>query len=367
MSGVFREATIDTTAITENVRAIGRATGVDVIAVVKSDAYGHGYAIAGRAALAGGAVKLGVTDLGEALTLRAAGITAPVISWLHPAGQRFDEAAAAHIEIGVSTLSQLEAVAATSTPGVVVHIKIDTGLSRNGVPRAEWGRVFAEAARLERIGKIQVQSLFTHLSGTSRNDDFAQFAVFEEATSVAALAGVTPRFRHVAATHAALNYPELRLDAIRTGIGIYGLAPASDTPASDFGLRPAMTLRAGVINVKRVRPGAGVSYGFDYRAPRETTLALVPMGYADGVPRHASGVGPVSIGGKRYTIAGRIAMDQIVIDVGDDPVAIGDEVVLFGDPAAGVPSADEWAAAAGTINYEVVTRIGARVPRVVRS
>lgn len=363
---LFREASVDYTAITENVRAIARTTGVDVIAVVKANAYGHGAADAARAAIAGGAVKIGVADIGEALALRQGGFTEPLIAWLHEPGVDFEEAAAARIELGVSSFAQLEAAGATSTPEVVTHLKIDTGLSRNGVARAQWERVFAEAARLERIGKIEVQSLFSHVSGTSAADDLAQLAVFEEATTAARAAGLNPRFRHLAATHAALNYPQLRLDAVRVGIGIYGLSPASDTPAADFGLRPAMTLRAGIANVKRVAAGEGVSYGFDYRAPRETTLALIPLGYADGVPRQASGAAPVVINGKRYTVVARIAMDQIVVDVGDDSVEVGDEAVLFGDPSTGVPSADEWADAAGTINYEIVTRIGHRVPRVAR-
>ncbi len=366
MSSLFREASIDYSAITDNVRAIGRVTATPVIAVMKANGYGHGAVEVARAALAGGATRIGVADIAEALELRNAGITAPIMAWLHAPGQRFDVAAAARIELGISTFEQLEAAAATQEPDVAVHLKIDTGLSRNGIPHKEWARVFAEAARLERIGKIRVESLFSHLSGTSRAEDYAQRAVFEEATAIAHDAGVQPCFRHLAATHAALNYPELRLDAVRVGIGIYGLSPAADTPATSFGLRPAMTLRAGIANVKRVAAGEGVSYGFDYRAPRETTLALIPLGYADGVPRQASGAGPVVINGKRYSVAGRIAMDQIIVDVGDDTVALGDEAVLFGDPAAGAPSADEWADAAGTINYEIVTRIGHRVPRVSR-
>jgi alanine racemase len=169
--------------------------------------------------------------------------------------------------------------------------------------------------------------------------------------------------RHLAATRAALTLPATRLNCVRVGIGIYGLSPVPGRTSADLGLRPAMTLRAAVAAVRRVGPGQGVSYGYDYRTPRETTLALVPLGYADGVPRQASGVGPVVIGGRRYRVAGRIAMDQFVVDVGDDPVAVGDAAVLFGDPTLGAPAAAEWADAAGTIDYDIVSGIGPRVPR----
>uniref|UniRef100_UPI00237B4DBB alanine racemase n=1 Tax=Microbacterium sp. CPCC 204701 TaxID=2493084 RepID=UPI00237B4DBB len=181
--------------------------------------------------------------------------------------------------------------------------------------------------------------------------------------AAAASLGLAPPLRHIAATHAAIDLPESRLGCVRIGIGIYGLSPFDDRSSADLGLRPAMTLRGAVAAVRRVPAGKGVSYGYDYRTDRDTTLALVPLGYADGVPRLASGAGPVTIGSRRHRVAGRIAMDQLVVDVGDAPVAVGDEVVLFGDPTLGVPSATEWADAAGTINYEIVTRIGPRVPR----
>ncbi|WP_036298049.1 alanine racemase, partial [Microbacterium sp. C448] len=172
-----------------------------------------------------------------------------------------------------------------------------------------------------------------------------------------------PPLRHIAATHAAIDLPEARLNCVRVGIGLYGLSPFAGRSSAELGLRPAMTLRGAVAAVRRVPAGQGVSYGYDYRTDGPTALALVPLGYADGVPRAASGRGPVTIGGTRLRVAGRIAMDQFVVDAGDTPVAVGDEVVLFGDPTLGVPAADEWADASGTINYEIVTRIGPRVPR----
>ncbi|MHC2997862.1 alanine racemase [Microbacterium sp. HJ5] len=363
--GAMREATIDVGAIEDNVRHLRRLTDSEVIAVVKADGYGHGAVRSAVAALAGGATRLGVAEIAEAVALRRAGIDAPIVAWLHAPGTSFAEAAALGVELGISSFEQLLAAAAAASADrpVGVHLKLETGLSRNGIAPADQRIVFAEAARLERIGKLRVIALFSHLSNASADDDRAALRAFEDAVSLAATLGLAPPLRHLAATHAAIELPETRLGCVRIGIGMYGLSPFADRSSAELGLRPAMTLRGAVAAVRRVPAGQGVSYGYDFRAPRDTTLALVPLGYADGVPRQASGAGPVSIGGRRHAVAGRIAMDQFVVDVGDTPVAVGDEVVLFGDPTLGAPAADEWAAAAGTINYEVVTRIGPRVPR----
>ena len=363
--GALREATVDVGAIADNVRHLRRLTQSEVIAVVKADGYGHGAVRSAAAALEGGATRLGVSDITEALALRRGGIDAPVLAWLHAPGADFAQAAAHGIELGISSLDQLQqaAAAASADRPVSVHLKLETGLSRNGIAPADYRVVFAEAARLERIGKLRVLALFSHLSNASADDDRAALRTFEEAVGDAASLGLAPPLRHIAATHAAIALPESRLGCVRIGIGIYGLSPFDDRSSADLGLRPAMTLRGAVAAVRRVAAGTGVSYGYAYRTDRETTLALVPLGYADGVPRQASGRGPVVIGGRRHTVAGRIAMDQFVVDVGDTPVAVGDEAVLFGDPTLGAPAATEWADAAGTINYEIVTRVGPRVPR----
>ena len=364
-AGVMREASIDVGAIEDNVRHLRRLTGSEVIAVVKADGYGHGAVRSAVAALAGGATRLGVADITEAIALRRAGIDAPIVAWLHAPGTSFAEAASLGIELGISSFEQLleAAGAASADRPVGVHLKLETGLSRNGIAPEDQRIVFAEAARLERIGKLRVIALFSHLSNTSAEDDRAALQAFEDGVALAASLGLAPPLRHLAATHAAIALPETRLGCVRIGIGIYGLSPFADRSSADLGLRPAMTLRGAVAAVRRVPAGKGVSYGYAFRAERDTTLALVPVGYADGVPRQASGAGPVVIGGRRFEVAGRIAMDQFVVDVGDHPVAVGDEVVLFGDPTLGAPAADDWATAAGTINYEVVTRIGPRVPR----
>lgn len=363
--GQMREALIDTDAITANIRHLRRLTGTEVLAVVKADGYGHGAVRTARAALAGGADRLGVADLAEALALRRAGIDAPVVAWLHAPDSSFAEAGSLGIELGISSVAQLrqaEAAASAERP-VGVHLKLETGLGRNGIAPEDYGVVFAEAARLERIGKLRVVGIFSHLSNASESDDRAALAVFEEAVRAARALGVTPRLRHLAASHAAIALPEARFDCVRIGIAMYGLSPFDDRTSAELGLRPAMTLRAAVAAVRRVPAGHGVSYGYLHRTASETTLALIPLGYADGVPRNASGGAAVRIGGRTFPVAGRIAMDQLVVDVGDLSVSVGDEAVLFGDPLLGVPPVEAWARAAGTINYEIVTRIGARVQR----
>ncbi|WP_336630952.1 MULTISPECIES: alanine racemase [unclassified Microbacterium] len=364
-AGVMREALVDTAAITENVRHLRRLTDAELIAVVKAEGYGHGAVRSAVAALAGGASRIGVSDIPEALALRRAGIDAPVMAWLHAPGMSFAEAAAAGIELGISSFDQLQAAAAAASAerAVAVHLKVETGLGRNGIAPADAPIVFAEAARLERIGKLRIAGVFSHLSNTSVEDDRAAVARFRDALALAATYGLTPRLRHLAASHAAIALPEARFDAVRVGVAMYGLSPFADRTSSDLGLRPAMTLRAAVAAVRRVPAGQGVSYGYAHRTQAETTLALVPVGYADGAPRAASGGAAVRIGGQVFPVAGRIAMDQFVVDVGDHPVAVGDEAVLFGDPTLGAPPVEAWADAAATINYEIVTRIGPRVPR----
>ena len=363
--GVMREAVVDVGAITANVRHLRRLTASEVIAVVKADGYGHGAVRSALAALDGGATRLGVADIDEALALRHAGIDAPILAWLHAPGRSFAEAAAHGIELGISSFDQLLAAAAAASVDrpVRVHLKVETGLGRNGLAPQDYGVVFAEAARLERIGTLHVVAIFSHLAGTSEADDRAALARFHDALGVAASHGLAPPLRHLAASHAAIALPDARLGCVRLGISIYGLSPFDDRTSADLGLQPAMTLRGAVAAVRRVPAGQGVSYGYLHRAAAETTLALVPLGYADGVPRQASGAGPVRIGGRDFRVAGRIAMDQFVVDVGDHPVAVGDEVVLFGDPTLGEPPVEAWADAADTINYEIVTRIGPRVPR----
>ncbi len=356
----MREALVDLDAISRNVQTLRAAVGdTRTMVVVKANGYGHGAVPSARAAIAGGAEWLGVVDINEALELREAGIEAPVLAWLHDPAQDFAQAIAARVDLGVSYLTQLDRVAAAS--GVAhVHLKVDTGLGRNGAAPGQWDEFFEAAAAHQRAGRIVVSGIFSHLAGVSDAD---QVTAFEQALAAASAAGLQAEIAHIAASGAALALPGSRFDMVRLGIAAYGLSPYS---AADHGLpelTPAMQLSAAVVSAKRVTAGTGVSYGHEYVVSKDTTLALVPLGYGDGIPRHASGAGPISINGTRYTVAGRVAMDQVIVDVGDDAVVIGDRAIFFGDPATGVPSADDWAEASDTINYEIVTRIG---PRVVR-
>jgi alanine racemase len=361
-------AVVDLGAITGNVRRLAAIGDTPVMAVVKADGYGHGAVPVARAALAGGADLLGVAYPVEALALRQAGVDAPVLAWLWTPDEDVAPALQAGAMLGVSSLAQLDRVRAARVAGTTVHLKVDTGLGRGGAGPGDWATLTTAAAAAERAGELTVQGVMSHLGSSEVIGDARigeQRTVFEAALRTAADAGLTPRYRHLANTAAAMGTPDTRYDLVRVGIGIYGLDPLDGVGLRDsHGLRPAMTLRATVALTKRVPAGSGVSYGFTYRTPAETTLALVPIGYADGVPRAASSRAEVAVGGRRYRIAGRVAMDQVVIDVGDDQVQAGDEVTLFGAGRHGEPTAADWAAACDTIDYEIVTRIGARVPRV---
>ncbi|WP_120339381.1 alanine racemase [Cryobacterium soli] len=367
MSAAFREALIDLAAVQANVAHLRSLIGTrHTMAVVKANGYGHGAVPVARAALAGGADWLGVADLDEALALRAAGIDAPLLAWLHGPDSDFTAGISADIDLGLSSAVQVrQAADAALSVGrtASVQIKIETGLNRNGVDEADWAEVFRLAAAFERVGRLRVRGVFSHLANTSPADDEAALLSFDRGLAAAAAAGLTVDLAHLASTAAALRLPAARHSMVRLGIGIYGQSPFDDADSAALGLIPAMTLRGRVAAVRQVAAGAGVSYDYLWRAAADTTLALIPLGYADGVPRQAMNAAFVAIGGVQHPVVGRIAMDQFLVDVGAAPVAVGDDVVLFGDPATGAPSAAEWGAAAGTINYDIVTRVGARVPR----
>ncbi|GAA2620646.1 alanine racemase [Paractinoplanes durhamensis] len=362
------EVRIDLDAIRDNVALMRAGTSAEVMAVVKGDGYGHGLVPSARAALAGGATWLGAATLDEGLALRRAGIGVPVLAWLHSPGLPLHEGVEAGIDLSASSLhlvEELVTAARRAERTARVHLKLDTGLARAGATPAEWPALLEAAAKAQADGDIEVVGVWSHLvyadvPGHETTD--RQLAEFADGLAVAERFGITPRYRHIANSAATLTRPDAHYDLVRPGIAVYGLSPV---PGETFGLRPAMTARARVAQTKRVPGGQGVSYGHAYFTQRETTLALVPLGYADGVPRAASNAGPVQLGGKRRTVAGRVCMDQIVLDVGDDPVAPGDVATLFGPGDDGGPTADDWAEVVGTINYEIVTRFGStRVPRV---
>lgn len=363
----MRELIIDLDAIAKNLQTMrAKTNGALALAVVKADAYGHGMIPVAKKLEAAGADYLGVADVHEALQLREAGIDLPILAWLHSADENFISAVDAGIELGLANVEQLNRVAkAAQHLGRVarVHLKVDTGLGRNGASASEWPQVLKAAHGLVAEGFIQVVAIFSHLSCTSEADDLLQISKFDAACELAKTHGIDFELRHLTASDGSLRYPQAHYEMVRIGIAIYGLSPFVENTAADFGLIPAMTATAKLTQTKRVAGGEGVSYGYLHRTAGESTLGLVPVGYAEGLPRNATGKATVSVNGNNYSITSRVAMDQFVIDFGNDKVEAGDTVTIFGDPAAGVPSADELAAACETINYEIVTRMGGRFKR----
>lgn len=366
-------ATIDLGAIRDNVAELDRRAGdAGVIAVIKADAYGHGLIPSARAALAGGARYLAVAQLAEALSLRAAGVTAPLLTWLFAPGDDLTEAARAGITLSAGAPWAIEAVgAAARETGVTVrtHIKVDTGLGRGGSWGDDLDAVLRRAAELEAEGAVEVEGIWSHFAWADAPEHptvRAQQETFMEVCDRAERIGLGIPLRHLANSAATLTNPSAALDLVRPGLAIYGLSPVPDLGRpEDFGLREAMRLTARLVNVKDAPAGQGVSYGHQYTTTEATRLGLVPLGYSDGIPRHAGNAGPMRVGGSTLRIAGRVCMDQVVLDLGAGSDAVpGDEVVLLGRGADGDPTAQDWAEAAGTINYEIVTRLGARVPRV---
>ncbi|MEV6052804.1 alanine racemase [Streptomyces sp. NPDC052107] len=366
-------AEIDLGALRANVRALrARTPNAAMMAVVKSDGYGHGALPCAREALAAGATWLGTATPEEALALRAAGLEGRILCWLWVPGGPWRQAIEAGIDVSVSGMWALrEAVAAAKEAGrhARVQLKADTGLGRNGCqPGEDWAELVRAALRAEADGLVRVTGLWSHFACADEPGHpsiTAQLARFREMLAYAEEQGVRPEVRHIANSPATLTLPETQFDLVRPGIAMYGISPSPElgTPA-DFGLRPVMTLSASLALVKHVPGGHGVSYGHHYVTPGETTLGLIPMGYGDGIPRHASGTGPVLVDGKWRTVAGRVAMDQFVVDLGGDEPEVGTEALLFGPGDRGEPTAEDWAQACGTIAYEIVTRIGTRVPRV---
>ncbi|WP_320779529.1 alanine racemase [Streptomyces sp. CRN 30] len=373
-------AEIDLGALRGNVRALRArlAPGAALMAVVKADAYGHGAIPCARAAVEAGATWLGTATPQEALALRAdAGLPDDVriMCWLWTPGGPWQEAIEAGLDVSVSGMWALEEVVAAARRAgrpARVQVKADTGLGRSGCrPGRDWEELIGAALRAEGEGLLRITGLWSHFACADEPGHpsiAAQLTVFKEMTAYAEEQGVRPEVRHIANSPATLTLPEAHFDLVRTGIALYGISPGPELGTSaDLGLRPVMTLSASLALVKDVPGGEGVSYGHHYTTPGDTTLGLVPLGYGDGVPRHASGTGPVLIDGKWRTVAGRIAMDQFVVDLGGDRPAAGSDAVLFGPGDDGEPTAEDWAQAAGTIGYEIVTRIGSRVPRVHRN
>ncbi len=362
-------AEIDLSAIAHNTRALSRHVGpaVQVMAVVKANAYGHGAVEVARTALRHGATRLAVARVLEGVQLRQAGIAAPILVLGYTPPHEALLAVEHNLSLAVIDPAVAEAASARAVAlgrTFKVHVKVDSGMGRFGLLPEE---VLPFLAYLAAQPGLSVEGIFTHFATADSADKTAvrrQFARFSEVLGAAAAAGYAIPLRHCANSAAILDLPETYLDAVRPGIALYGLRP-SDEVAPTVELRPALTLKSHVGRVRLLPAGSGVSYGLTYVAPTPITAALVPVGYGDGYPRLLSNRGEVLINGRRAPIIGRVCMDQFVVDAsGVGPVQVNDEIVLVGRQGDAILSAEEVARKAETINYEIVTALLPRVARV---
>ena len=357
------EAIIDVDALASNISLLKSVAETELLAVVKADAYGHGLVHTAEAAIKAGASWLGVALLEEAITLRKHGIDAPILAWLVPPGSDFESALTHEIDLGVACLAALnEIIGASKKTGIRarIHIEVDTGMTRGGF-LDEW-----EALLQSDLSSVDVIGFFSHFARADEpgeEQNIFQREKFEKLRAQLIEKGITPRLSHLSNSAATLKDHGAAFDLVRTGIAMYGLHPDATTLRHE-GLKPVMQLRAKLHLVKKVPAGSSVGYGATAVTQSETYLGIVAMGYADGIPRNAQGAG-VFVNGKKAPLIGRVSMDQCVVDLGADSTAqSGDWVVVFGSGSKGEYTADDWAAASGTINYEIVTRIGPRVPRI---
>jgi len=353
---------VDLAAIRANAAALATAFAPAALcAVVKADGYGHGDVPSAEAALEGGAAWLAVALVAEGARLREADIEAPILLLSEPDAEDAAEVVRWRLPPTVYRPSFLDALERVAPPGFPVQVKVDTGMHRVGAPPA----LAAELARRVARAPLHLQGIWSHFAAAEEDPAFtaAQLRVLQTVLAALAAEGIRPELVHAANTAGGLAYPDARLDLVRAGIGVFGLRPVPEL-APDVRLRPAMRIVSRVAYLQRLPAGARPSYGRRRPLPQEATVATVPMGYADGVPRRlAAGGGGVLIGGRRHPFAGSITMDQIVVDVGDHPVRVGDEVVLIGRQGTEEITADDWATGMGVLNYEVVCGFGPRLPR----
>jgi alanine racemase len=353
---------IDLSAVAANTRRFAGMTGGELMAVVKADGFGHGIMDVTRTALANGATWLGATSLAEAVAVRDVDGNAPVLSWLNPAVSDVETAHRFRIDLAVPSVRHLDAIVDAGHQ-VRVHLQLDTGMARDGASPHEWPLLVSAARQAQAAGRIEVVGIMGHLATAAAPGHPANTTGRLEllrAVEEAERAGLRPLVRHLAATAATLTDPATHLDMVRIGAGLVGIDPSGSTR-----LRSALRLTAPVVQVRQVPAGVGVGYGHAYVTDRPTVLALLPVGYADGLPRAASGRAVVLVAGRRRPIVGMISMDQAVVDLGPEPVELGTRAVVFGPGTDGEPTVEEWADWAGTVPHEIVTRIGARVRRDV--
>lgn len=365
-------AEINLSAIADNLKLIKNKTNAQVLAVVKADAYGHGLLAVARAAQDAGADWLGTALLEEALALRSGGITKPIIAWLTPMGEDFKAALLANIDLSISStelLNEIVLVGKSVNKVPNIHIEVDTGMSRGGVGD-DWDNFVIQVVNSVKATQIKVIGIWSHFARADEPDEGMnkeQLDIFEDRIKSADAAGIKAEFIHIANSAASLTIKSAHKSILRWGIGLYGLSPEVEKmgDSASLGLKCAMKLKAKLHLVKAVKAGVSVGYGGTAVTKSDTNLGVVTLGYADGIPRNASNLAGVFVAGKRAPLIGRVSMDQFVVDLGINSSAkTGDEVIVFGDGSSGEYTADEWAKASGTINYEIVTRIGPRVPRI---
>lgn len=366
------QALIDLSAIEHNVKRLLSGTKAAGLAVVKADAYGHGLVPVAKRALSAGATWLGTALLEEAIALRDSSIDAPIIAWLTPISDDFESAIRKRIDLAIPSIEHLHAVMKSSEAlGISprIHLEVDTGMSRGGALN-EWNSLLVETAKFANGGKLEVVGIWSHFAradepGNSFNEE--QRENFNLRVAEAKELGITPKLLHLSNSAATLSNSSAHFDLVRLGIAMYGLSPDFEKMggSESLNLKPAMSLRAQLHLVKEVPAGSQVGYGGTAITSRDTKLGVVAMGYADGVPRNANSNAGVLVGNRKAPIIGRVSMDQFVVEIGNDSIAhAGDWAYLIGSEGGDGYTADAWAMACGTINYEIVTRIGPRVPRV---
>ena len=368
----LRGAYVDLAAIRDNVKVLQNlAKNSEVMAVVKADAYGHGLIPVAKAARQGGATWLGTALLEEAISLRNSGDSGRILTWLGSPNDKWQECIDLGIDISVSSIEIASGVIKAAKKigkKAKIHIKVDTGLGRNGVMPNDLADLTSLLEEATANGLVEVVAVWTHfaLADAPSSPTIAkQLEVLDASFKFVESRGFKNLMKHAANSAATLTSPHTHFDLVRPGFAVYGITPGGEVgKASEYGLRPAMTLKAQAGLVKDVPAGHGISYGAEYVTKQNTKIALIPLGYADGIPRIAGNKGPVLANGKKFSVAGRVCMDQFVIDIGDLDFSTGDEVILFGDPAQNEPDVEEWAKASQSIGYEIVTRLGSRVPRI---
>jgi alanine racemase len=365
-------AEINLLAIADNLKLIKSKTNAQVLAVVKADAYGHGLIQVGKAAADAGADWLGTALLEEGIALRNSGIKIPIISWLTPLGEDFNTAINLGIDLSISSIELLtEVISAGKSVKKIprVHIEVDTGMSRGGVGD-DWQTFLTELSKAVAANEINIVGIWSHFARADEPDEGMnkeQLTVFEDRIKSASATGIKAEFIHISNSAASLTNKSAHKNIIRWGIGLYGLSPDLNNlgDSKSLNLKPAMRLKAKLHLVKAVKAGVSIGYGGTAITKSDTKLGVVTLGYADGIPRNTNNLAGVFVAGKRAPLIGRVSMDQFVVDLGINSLAkTGDEVIVFGDGVGGEYTADEWAKASGTINYEIVTRIGSRVPRI---